>query len=101
MLLRHAKAAMEKKFSFTWQLLGALRTPTLMQCVTEREANSLLKAKLRRGGTARGAPPPRPTLQMMKRMEEEENLEEREDEAEDGSDLDSDFGPLLGALLID
>ena len=101
MLLRHAKATMEEKFSFTWQLLGAFRTPTLMQCVTEREANSLLKAKLRRGGTARGAPPPRPTLQMMKRMEEEENLEEREDEAEDGSDLDSDFGPLLGALLID
>ena len=101
MLLRKAKAAMEKKFSYTWQLLGPLRTPTLTKCVAENVADYLLKARMRRGGTARGAPPPRPTLQMMKRMEEEENLEEREDEAEDGSDLDSDFGPLLGALLID
>ena len=72
--------------------------PTLTQCVTEREANSLLRAKMRRGGTARVAPTRRPTL---KRMEEDENVEEREEEAEDGSDLDSDFGPLLGALLID
>ena len=102
MLLRHAKAAMERKFSFTWQLLGALRTPTLTPCAAKREANSLLiQARMRRGGTAsRQALPRRPTLQLLKKMEEEEHVEEREDkEAEDGSE--DGCGPLLGALVID
>ena len=101
MLLRHAKAAMERKFSFTWQLLGALRTPTLTPCAAKREANSLLiQAKIRRGGTAsRQALQRRPTLQQLKMMEEEELVEERDDKAEDGSE--DGFGPLLGALLID
>ena len=105
MLLRQAKAVMEKKFSYTWQLLGALRTPTLTRCAPEHVADSLLKAKMRRGGTARGATPRRPTLQMLKKMEEEETMEEEgtmeeeEDEAEDGSNLDLDFAPILGELL--
>ena len=90
---------MEKKFSYTWQLLGALRTPTLTRCAPEHVADSLIKAKMRRGGTARGATPRRPTLQMLKKMEEEETMEEEEDEAEDGSSLDLDFAPLLGELL--
>ena len=102
MLLMHAKAAMERKFSFTWQLLGALRTPTLTPCAAKREANSLLiQARMRRGGTAsRQALRRRPTLQLLKKMEEEEHVEEREDkEAEDGSE--DGCGPLLGALVID
>ena len=41
-----------------------------------------------------------PTLQLLKKMEEEEHVEEREDkEAEDGSE--DGCGPLLGALVID
>ena len=99
MFLRQAKAAMEKKFSYTWQLLGALRTPTLTKCMAENVADSLLKARMRRGGTASGALPRLPTLQMLKKMEEEETIEEEEDENEDGSSPDSDFGPLLGELL--
>ena len=101
-LHRHAKAAMERKFSFTWQLLGALRTPTLTPRPAEREANSLLlKAKMRRGGAAsREALPLWPSLQQLRKVEEEEHVEEREDkEAEDGSE--DGCGPLLGALLID
>ena len=76
--------------------------PTLTPCAAKREAkreaNSLLhQARMRRGGTAsRQALPRRPTLQLPKKMEEEEHVEEREDkEAEDGC------GPLLGALVID
>ena len=101
-LHRHAKAAMERKFSFTWQLLGALRTPTLTPRPAEREANSLLlKAKMRRGGAASSEALPRwPSLQQLRKVEEEEHVEEREDkEAEDGSE--DGCGPLLGALLID
>ena len=98
MLLRKAKAAMEKKFSYTWQLLGPLRTPTLTKCVAENVADYLLKARMRRGGTARGALPRLPTLQMLRKMEEEVMVE-GEDEAEDGSSPDLDFGPLLGELL--
>ena len=94
MLLRHAMAAMERSF---WQQLGALRTPTL----TPRPA-LLIKAKMRRGGTAsREALPRRPTLQQLRKVEEEECVEEREGEDESGNNFDSDFGPLLGALLID
>ena len=93
---------MERKFSFTWQLLGALRTPTLTPRPAEREANSLiLKAKMRRGGAAsREALPRWPSLQQLRKVEEEEHVEEREDEeAEDGSE--DGCGPLLGALVID
>ena len=71
---------------------------SLTPCAAKREANSLLiQARMRRGGTAsRQALPRRPTLQLLKKMEEEEHVEEREDkEAEDGC------GPLLGALVID
>lgn len=93
LLLRQAMAAMERKFSFTWQLVGAFRTPTLSKCA----ADSLLNARMRRGGTARGALPRRPTLQMLKKLEtaeaETEEVETEEDEAESG------FGPLLGELL--
>ena len=47
------------------------------------------------------APPvARPTLQQLRKVEEEEHVEEGEDEeAEDGSE--DGCGPLLGALLID
>ena len=67
--------------------------------MAENVADSLLKARMRRGGTASGALPRLPTLQMLKKMEEEETIEEEEDENEDGSSPDSDFGPLLGELL--
>ena len=86
------------KFSFTWQLLGALRTPTLVKVATKQVAVSLLKAKMRRGGAARGALQRRPTVEMQKRMEEE-TMEEEEGKTDDGSDSDSDFGPPLGELL--
>ena len=89
---------MELKFSFTWQLLGALRTPTLVKVATKQVAVSLLKAKMRRGGAARGALQRRPTVEMQKRMEEE-TMEEEEGKTDDGSDSDSDFGPPLGELL--
>jgi hypothetical protein len=98
MLHRQAKEAMELKFSFTWQLLGALRTPTLVKVATKQVAVSLLKAKMRRGGAARGALQRRPTVEMQKRMEEE-TMEEEEGKTDDGSDSDSDFGPPLGELL--
>ena len=98
MLHRQAKEAMELKFSFTWQLLGALRTPTLVKVATKQVAVSLLKAKMRRGGTAKGALQRRPTVEMQKRMEEE-TMEEEEGKTDDGSDSDSDFGPPLGELL--
>ena len=98
MLHRQAKKAMELKFSFTWQLLGALRTPTLVKVATKQVAVSLLKAKMRRGGAARGALQRRPTVEMQKRMEEE-TMEEEEGKTDDGSDSDSDFGPPLGELL--
>lgn len=77
MLHRQAKEAMELKFSFTWQLLGALKTPTLVKVATKQVAVSLLKAKMRRGGAARGALQRRPTVEMQKRMEEE-TMEEEE-----------------------
>ena len=99
MLIRQAKAALEKEFPFTWQLRGALRTPTLVKCAAEHVAESLLKAKLRRGGAATGASPQWPTLQMLEKMEEEEAMEEEEDEAEDGGSPDWTFAPLLGELL--
>ena len=98
MLHRQAKEAMELKFSFTWQLLGALRTPTLVKVATKQVAVSLLKAKMRRGGAARGALQRRPTVEMQKRMEEE-TMEEEEGKTDDGSDYNSDFGPPLGELL--
>ena len=89
---------MEKKFSFTWQLLGALRTPTFTKCPTKEVAVSLLKAKMRRGGAARGALPRRPTLEMINKVGEE-TTDEEEDKTDDGSESDSEFGPLLGAIL--
>ena len=98
MLHRQAKEAMELKFSFTWQLLGALRTPTLVKVATKQVAVSLLNAKMRHGGAARGALQRRPTVEMQKRMEEE-TMEEEEGKTDDGSDSDSDFGPPLGELL--
>ena len=95
MILRHAKAAMEKKFSFTWQLLGALRTPTLTKCATKDMAVSFLKAKMRRGGTAREERPRQSSTRMLKNLEEDRMEEEDRTESES----ESDFGPLLGELL--
>ena len=67
---------MKRRFSFTWTLVGALRTPTL----TKEVSTHLLKAKMRRGGTADRATPALTALQCARSMEKEEEEMENEEE---------------------
>ena len=84
---------MKRRFSFTWTLVGALRTPTL----TKEVSTHLLKAKMRRGGTADRATPALTALQCARRMEkeEEEEIENEEEEEAAGEHV----CPLLGEIL--
>ena len=73
--------------------MGALRTPTL----TKEVSTHLLKAKMRRGGTADRATPALTALQCARRMEKEEEEELENEEEVAGEHLD--ICPLLGEIL--